>query len=388
MPMNDNRRLSPESLAAQAVHYIDSDTGAVVPPIHTATTFARDRDYQTISHYIYGRNESPTYAPAEALLARLDAGAEALLFASGLAAIAAVLETLPMGARIVAPMIMYHGTLARMHHLAATRGMVLALFDPDNPDGLQNAVAAGKTDLVWIETAVNPTWTVIDVAAAAKVAHAAGAFLAVDSTVTPPVTTQPLALGADIVMHSATKYLNGHSDVTAGVLVTAAADDRWATIKEIRKDTGGILGPFEAWLLLRGLRTLFIRFERASQSALALAQHFDGHPGVEAVLYPGLPNSHGYAIACKQMQGGFGGMLSILVKGGMAAAKSVTANLNVFIAATSLGGVESLVEHRKIIEGPDSLVPDNLLRLSIGIESVDDLIADLEQALARAADEG
>jgi cystathionine gamma-synthase len=236
--------------------------------------------------------------------------------------------------------------------------------------------------VVWIETPVNPTWDVIDIAQAAEIAHAAGAVLAVDGTVASPVTTRALEYGADIVFHSATKYLNGHSDVVAGVLVTAREDERWEDIKLVRTLTGGILGPHEAWLLLRGMRTLFLRFDQASTTALQLAQHFEGHPRLQQVLYPGLETHPGHAIARRQMTRGFGGMLSLLVKGGADEAKRIAGKTRLMVRATSLGGVESLIEHRASSEGPRSAVPKNLLRLSIGIENCQDLIDDLEQSLA------
>jgi cystathionine gamma-synthase len=204
----------------------------------------------------------------------------------------------------------------------------------------------------------------------------------VDSTVPTPVLTRPLEHGADIVMHSATKYLNGHGDVVAGALVTKREDEQWRHIEEIRAEGGAILGSFEAWLLQRGMRTLFLRVGKASAAALQIARHFENHPQLERVLYPGLPSHPGHEIARRQMAGGFGGMLSLRVKGGEEAALAVASRLKTFIRATSLGGVESLVEHRYSIEGPNSPIPKNLLRLSIGIESTDDLIADLEQALS------
>jgi cystathionine gamma-synthase len=247
---------------------------------------------------------------------------------------------------------------------------------------VRRAVRPGPTKLVWIETPANPTWAVSDIAAVAEIAHAAGARVAVDSTAATPVLSQPLALGADIVMHSATKYLNGHSDVLAGALVTRAADEAWMRIAGVRAEGGAVLGPFEAWLLLRGMRTLFVRVRQCCRNAMAIAAHFENHPKLAAVLYPGLPSDPGHAIARKQMNGGFGGMLSIRVRGGAPAALAVAARLKLWTRATSLGGVESLVEHRASIEGPDSPAPADMLRLSTGIEEVADLITDLEQALA------
>ena len=243
----------------------------------------------------------------------------------------------------------------------------------------------GRTRLVWLETPANPSWEISDIAAVAEIAHRAGARLAVDSTVATPVLTRPLALGADLVMHSATKYLNGHSDVIAGTLTTAVDDEWWARLKTIRVRQGGILGSFEAWLLLRGMRTLFLRVRQSSAAAQHVAEHFVGHPAVAEVLYPGLPDFPGHALAARQMSGGFGGMLSIRVRGGEAAAIATAARVEVWKRATSLGGVESLIEHRASIEGPTSPVPRDLLRLSVGIEEPDDLIADLEAALRLTA---
>jgi cystathionine gamma-synthase len=222
---------------------------------------------------------------------------------------------------------------------------------------------------------------VIDIRRTAEIAHGCGALLAVDGTAASPVLTRPLELGADLVMQSATKYLNGHSDVLAGVLVTAQPDERWAAIRADRHDAGALLGPFEAWLLLRGLRTLALRVERASANALAIARFLERHPRVERVLYPGLPSHPQHEIARRQMTGGFGGLLSFLVKGRAKDALAVARRLQVILRATSLGGIESLIEHRVSIEGPGTAVPPNLLRLSTGIEDTDDLIADLAQAL-------
>ena len=254
---------------------------------------------------------------------------------------------------------------------------------PPIPAALEAALTPA-TRLVWIETPTNPLWEVIDIAAAARAAHASGARLAVDCTTAPPCTTLALALGADIAFHSGTKYMGGHSDLTAGVLSTARRDDLWAELRLIRTLHGSVIAAFEAWLLIRGLRTLFLRFERASANALTIARHFEHHPAIARVLYPGLPAHPGHAIAAAQMTGGFGGMLSLVTHGTFQTAQAVATAARVFIPATSLGGVESLLEHRKAIEGPDSPVPDTLLRLSIGIEDAGDLIDDLEQALERS----
>lgn len=375
-----NSKISPATDLAQAGHFIDPDSRAVVPPIISATTFARDKDYE-LGKYIYSRDGNPTYDPAEELIARLEGGMDSLLFASGLAAASAVFEPLRPGQHVIAPKVMYHGLQDWLRILADRRGIEVSFVDPTDPANVASAITP-NTAIVWVETLSNPTWDVIDVAAVAKVAHDGGAMLGVDATVTPPVTCKPLALGADIVFHSTTKYLNGHSDVTGGVLTTAKDSAYWADINKVRKYVGGVMGPFEAWLLLRGMRTLAIRWERASSNASAISKHFDGHPGLERVLYAGLPGHPGHDIAARQLTGGFGGMMSLLVAGGAEAALKVAKKVELFVPATSLGGVESLIEHRTTVEGPDSLTPSNLLRLSVGIEDAGDLIADLEQALA------
>jgi cystathionine gamma-synthase len=248
-------------------------------------------------------------------------------------------------------------------------------------DAVRAAVRPGVTRLVWVETPANPLWSLTDIAAVAEIAHAAGAVLAVDSTIATPVLSRPLGLGADIVMHSATKYLNGHSDVLAGSLTVARADALWESIRSVRVQHGGVLGPFESWLLQRGLRTLFPRVLWQSASALTLAERLSDHPGVAAVLYPGLPGFPGHELARRQMQGGFGGMLSVRVRGGAEAAIAAAAHVRLWKRATSLGGVESLVEHRASVEGPGSPVPGDLLRLSVGIEAVEDLWDDLSGAI-------
>lgn len=379
--MKEERPVDPETLAAQGTHPSDTH-GSVVPPLTPSTTFARDEHYALLSgSRSYARDHNPTFEPAEHLLTQLEHGAAARLFASGMAAAMAVVQTLAPGERVVAPRVMYWGLRNWLLRFSAQWGIDVALFDPADLEALTRAVAEGNTRLLWIETPCNPTWDVIDIARAAEIAHAQNAKLAVDSTVATPVHTRPLELGADLVMHSATKYLNGHADVVAGVLVTAHADDWWRSICEQRAEAGAIPGTFEAWLLQRGMRTLFVRVAAASASALAIARHFEGHPRIERVLYPGLETHPGHGVAARQMHGGYGGMLSLRVKGGAEAALAVANACRVFIRATSLGGVESLIEHRYTIEGPQSPIPPDLLRLSVGLESTRDLIGDLEQAL-------
>ena len=371
----------PSTLAAQAMGWVDPSTRAVIPPIHTATTFIRDPDNQYRSGRSYARADNPTFDHAEALLAALEGGAACLTFASGMAAATTVFQALVPGDHVIAPNVMYWGLRRWLTSFGSERGLLVDLVDASYLDAIAAALRPGRTRLVWIETPANPTWAITDIAAAAKLAHDAGARLAVDSTVATPVLTRPIALGADLVMHSATKYLNGHSDVVAGALVTARKDDFWHRLETLRHGGGAILGPFEAWLLLRGMRTLPLRVERACRTAAMLAERLAAHRRVSAVLYPGLQGHPGHAVAARQMQGGFGGMLSIRVAGGEQAAIATAARVRIWKRATSLGGVESLIEHRASVEGPGTPAPPDLLRLSVGIEDADDLLADLDHAL-------
>ena len=373
--------LQPATLAAQALGRIDPEYGELIPPIHLATTYERGTDGSYPKGRVYARDQNPSFDQAEALLSTLEGGAGALLFASGMAAATAPFLALKPGDHVLAPQVMYWALRKWLGEFAVSWGLAVEFFPNDSLASLQRLVRPGATKLVWLETPANPTWAVTDIAGAAAIAHGAGARLAVDSTVATPVLTRPLEHGADLVMHSATKYLNGHSDVVAGALVAARADDYWQRIRYVRSANGAILGPVEAWLLLRGMRTLYLRVRAASQSALAVAERLQGHGKLVGVLYPGLGNDAGHRIAAKQMRGGYGGMLSIRVAGGEAAAMRVAAALRIFKRATSLGGVESLVEHRASVEGPGTPCPPDLLRLSIGIEDPADLIADLEQAL-------
>jgi cystathionine gamma-synthase len=380
----DAKGRKPETLAAQAMGWVDETTRAVSPPIHTSSTYLRDPDNQYRSGRAYARADNPAFDQAEALLAALEKGAQAALFSSGMAAATSVFLALSPGDHVLAPKVMYWSLRNWLTGFATEWGLAVDLVDMGDPAAVRAAVRPGKTRLVWIETPANPLWTVTDIAATAEIAKSAGAMLAVDSTVATPVLTRPLELGADLVMHSATKYLNGHSDLIAGALATREDNAFWQRIKAMRAQLGGTMGSFEAWLLLRGMRTLFLRVNAASRSAQRLAEHFSGHPHVAEVLYPGLPSGVSHAVAARQMQGGFGGMLSIRARGGEAAAIATAAGVTLWKRATSLGGVESLVEHRASIEGANTPVPFDLLRLSVGIEDAGDLIADLEQALDAA----
>lgn len=375
-------KLSPATRAAQALRHIDAESGAVTPSIQLSSTFARDEEYGLRLGYSYARNGGPTVKQAEEIIADLDEAEGALVFASGMAAIVTLLETLNTGDHVVAQQVMYHGAKDWLLRLQEKRGIKLTLFDQADESALKKAITA-ETKIVWIETPSNPSWDVVDIEAAAKASHAVGARLVVDCTTAPPCTSLSLELGADYAFHSATKYMGGHSDITGGVLTCAKADAQWEEICDLRYPLGNVIRPFDAWLLIRGIRTLYLRYERASENAMKIAQHFENHPRIAKVLYPGLPSHPGHSIAARQMTGGFGGMISLLTHDTKTAI-DIARFTQVFIPATSLGGVESLIEYRKAAEGPNSLVPDTLLRLSIGVESVDDLINDLEQALERA----
>jgi cystathionine gamma-synthase len=308
-----------------------------------------------------------------------------------MAAATAVFQALSPGDCVLAPKVMYWSLRNWLANFATQWGLRVRFIDMSDPEQVRSAVLADKIKLIWIETPANPLWTITDIAVTCDIAHASGAVVAVDSTVATPVLTRPFELGADIVMHSATKYLNGHSDVIAGTLSVREESPLWLRIKSIRAQIGGVLGPFEAWLLTRGMRTLFPRVRAACTSAQIIAERLAQNRFVDQVLYPGLPAFPGHAIAARQMHGGFGGMLSIRVQGskngsitGERAAIAVAAGVELWKRATSLGGVESLIEHRASVEGAGTPVPGDLLRLSVGIEDTEDLIADLEHALARA----
>ncbi len=381
--MNDKPdSLRRETLAAQGLGRIAQPYREIVPPIHTATTYERGPDGRYPGGRVYSRADNPTYDTPEALLAALEGGKQALLFASGQAAAAAVFQSLLPGDAVLAPRNMYWALRGWLVNFAAPRGLRVAFYENDSIDDLARLARETKPKLLWAETPANPTWEVTDLAAAATIARETGARLAVDSTSATPLLQRPLELGAHLVMHSATKYLNGHSDVIAGALVTAADDDFWRTLRQARSGGGAVIGPFEAWLLLRGMRTLALRVAAASSSAMAIATRLEGHAKLSHVLYPGLPGHPGHAVAARQMHGGFGGMMSLRLAAGEAAARDFTNRLKLFRQATSLGSVESLAEHRASVEGPATLCPADLVRLSVGIEHVDDLVDDLLQALA------
>lgn len=381
--MSDFKDMQPETLLAQAGGAIDLQSGGVVPPIQPSTTYARDEDYNPLNaNNIYARPHNDVARQAESVLAALEGGAEAMLFPSGMAAIAALMRTVPSGGRVVLQSGIYWNTTKWVRDFAARRQITIDEVDSSDIKALEAACAKGAADIVWVETPSNPWLKLTDIAAAKQAAARCGALLAVDSTAASPILAKPLEFGADIVMHSATKIINGHSDVLGGVLITKEVTQVWDEIAMDRAGAGAVMGPFEAWLLLRGMRTLAVRAERMASNALKVARFLEDHPRVDSVLFPGLDSHPQHQLAQKQMPGGAGFLLSFLVKGDREVALQVAGKLKLFHRATSLGGVESLVEHRHTIE-PHTGIPETLLRISVGIENSDDLIADLGQALGQ-----
>lgn len=370
-----------ETLAIHAGHTPDPATGAVMSPIHLSTTFERAADGSYPSGYVYTRTANPNRHELEATLAALEGGAAAAAFASGLAATGAIFQALAPGDHVLFPDDVYFGAGRLLRELMAPWGLRYSIVNMADLDAVRAAVRP-QTRLVWVETPSNPLLKITDIAAVAEIAHAAGARCAVDNTWPSPVGQQPLALGADLVMHATTKYLGGHSDVLGGAVVVREVDEFFERIRLVQTIGGAVPSPFDCWLLLRSLRTLPYRMRAHSANAQRVAEFLAEHPAVAAVHYPGLPTHPGHAVARRQMKL-YGGMLSIQVRGGAEEAMAVAARVRLFTRATSLGGVESLIEHRASVEGAHTTTPANLLRLSIGLEHPDDLIADLAQALAR-----
>ena len=380
MDDGNKRRLNIRTLATQALGVHDPTTMGLVPPIHIATTFIRDADNGYKSGHVYGRTDSVTVQHAQNVIAALESAEEAMLFGSGMAAATSVFLALKTPTHIIASKGTYWGLRSWLREIGRY-GHSVTFADTSDLEEVRAAVKPGQTGLFWVETPSNPLWGITDIEAVAALAHSAGALLCVDSTVATPIFTRPLELGADIVMHSATKYLNGHSDVIAGALATAQRGDLWSQIEKLRGSQGTIVGPFEAWLLTRGMRTLDVRVRTQAKTAAWLAEQLVSHSAVSDVLYPGLRTHPNHHVARRQMRGGFGGMLSIRLKDGEAAAIDTAARVRLWKRATSLGGVESLIEHRASIEGQDSPCPPDLLRLSVGLEDADDLYNDLILAL-------
>lgn len=371
----------------KAIHIgrgVDPSTGAVSIPLHTSTTFERGADGAFPSGFEYTRDANPTRNAFEAAMASLEGGHQAIAFSSGMAAISAVIEGHPSRGRIVVPDDMYFGIRSLMDETDIGRRFDFVPVDMRDLDALQTAVTGADTGLVWIETPSNPLIRVVDIAAACQIAHEAGALAVVDNTWATPVLQRPLEFGADAVMHSATKYIGGHSDLMAGVVVTPEGSPLERPLRMIQRHKGSVAAPFDCWLALRGLQTLPLRMEAHCEGARQVADALKAHRHVEQVLFPGLPDDPGHALATRQMSG-YGAMLSFIVAGGAEAAMAVAGQLRLIVRATSLGGAHSLIEHRASVEGPKSMAPAGLLRVSVGLEHPQDIIDDLTQALGGLA---
>ncbi|HET9798845.1 MAG TPA: aminotransferase class I/II-fold pyridoxal phosphate-dependent enzyme [Gemmatimonadaceae bacterium] len=372
-----------ETIAARAGHAIDPSTGAVIPPIHLSTTFERERDGSYRQGFLYARMSNPTRTQLESALAALEGGTSAVAFSSGMAATNAVFQALAPGDHVIAPVDAYYSTLKLLREVFGPWGLESDACDLSDLDAVRRLIRP-TTKLLWIETPSNPLLRVVDIAALVELAHGVGARCVVDNSWATPILQRPLDLGADVAMHSTTKYLGGHSDLIGGALVTRVDDDFTARLRGVQALAGAIPSPFDCWLLMRGIRSLPWRMRGHCANAAAVARFLAAHPAIEAVHYPGLPSHPGHDVAARQMRD-YGGMLSVEVRGGEQASIDVTNRLTLFTRATSLGGPESLIEHRASVEGPTTISPRNLLRISVGLESADDLIEDLRQALEWAS---
>ena len=368
-----------ETLFVHAGNAPDSSTGAIAPPIHLSTTFARDENNELIGPSPYIREGNPTQSLLEQALAPLEGGDAALVFGSGMAAASALMQTLGSGAHLLLPDDAYYGNRVAAQDFLSRWGIRTDLVAMDDPSALVAAIRP-ETRLIWLETPSNPLMKVTDLAASIAIAKRSGIPTVVDNTFATPALQRPIALGADVILHSMTKYIGGHSDVQGGALVFAKKGELHDKVEHARHVLGGVASPFNSWLALRGLRTLAVRMERHSANALALARALEGHPALSAVHYPGLASDPGHSVAKRQMSA-FGGMLSLRVRAGRDAAITAVRRARLFTRATSLGAVESLIEHRATSEGPSSRTPPDLIRISVGLEHADDLIADLRQAL-------
>ena len=372
-----------ETLAVQSGRNVDPTTGAVTPPIHMSTTFEREPDGTYPTGFVYGRSGNPTRALLEECVRDLEGGEVAAAFSSGAAALAAVFQSLGTGDQVIAPLDLYHGTALLLQERLARWGLHTSFVDMTDIDAVREAVTPA-TRLILVETPSNPLLKITDIVVVAELAHERGITCVCDNTLATPVLQRCLELGADMVVHSTTKYLGGHGDVTGGAVVSATDSPMFQEIRAIQRDVGAVPSPFDCWLVLRGIRTLPYRMRAHSENAARVATFLDDHPEVLEVFYPGLPGHGGHEIARRQMSM-FGGMLSVRIRGGREAAFRVAARTSLFTRATSLGSYESLIEHRASIEGhgssSPSATPEDLLRVSVGLENADDLIADLDRAL-------
>lgn len=371
-----------ETRAVHAGAEPDPETGALAPPVHLSTTFEHGPAGEPRGGHIYIRESNPTQSRLEEALAAIEGGETALVFSSGVAAGAAYLQSLDPGAHVLFHRDIYYAFRTMAQEYLPRWGLTASFVDMTDLGAVRAAIRP-NTRLLWAETPTNPLMQVLDLRALAAESAHAGAHILVDGTFATPALQRPLELGADVVLHSTTKYLGGHGDILGGALVFRSRDDRFARAQHNRHILGPIASPFASWMVLRGLRTLACRVERQAANALAIARALEGHPGLKSVHYPGLPSNPGHEIAKRQMSA-FGGMMSLRVAGGREGAIDAARRVRLFRNATSLGSVESLLEHRVSVESPDTTTPDDLLRLSIGLEHPDDLIEDLRQALQGA----
>lgn len=368
-----------DTLALRSTHHPDPLTGAVVPPIHLSTTYERNEAYELPGGYLYTRPNNPNRESLERALADLESGAVAMAFGSGQAATMTLFQALLPGDHVVVANDAYYGTPALLADVFAPWGLTYTRVDMTDVLAVKAAIRA-NTRLVWTETPSNPMLAMTDLAAVAAIAHQAGALVVCDNTWATPVLQRPLDLGCDVVMHSTTKYFGGHSDVLGGALIFRQDDTLAQRVRQLQGLSGAVPSPFDCWLVMRGIKTLGVRVRAQSASAQALAEFLEGHPSVERIHYPYLTSHPAHALAREQMSAG-GAMLSVRVKGGAAEALRVCSRVRLFTRATSLGGVESLIEHRASVEGEHSTTPPNLLRISVGLEDVRDLVEDLEFGL-------
>ncbi|GAB3165878.1 trans-sulfuration enzyme family protein [Telluribacter humicola] len=372
--------MHPETLALRSTHFPDANVASVVPPLYLSTTYERDANYELSKGYLYTRADNPNRQQLESSLAVLEGGATAMAFASGQAATMAVFQSLKPGDHVIVPDDAYYGTPSLLQSIFADWGMSFSKVDTTNLAAVEESLRP-ETRLVWLETPSNPQLKITDIEAVANLARSRGALTVCDNTWSTPILQRPLDLGCDVVMHSTTKYLGGHSDVLGGALVFKQDDSFVQRVRLVQTLGGAVPSPFDCWLLSRGIKTLAVRVRQQSIHAQRLADFLSEHPAVEQVHYPGLPSHQGYFLAQRQMTMP-GAMLSVQVKGGAEEALRFINKLQLFTKATSLGGVESLIEHRASVEGPESTTPANLLRVSVGLEHPDDLIGDLRQALS------
>ncbi len=371
-----------ETLAVHAGHAADPETGAVAPPIYLSTTFARDEEGVPLGGHTYVRDSNPNESQLEAALALLEGGESALVFASGMAAGIALLQALPPGSHVLFPDDIYYGFRAAAEEYLPNWGIASSFVAMNDLAAIEAAIRPG-TRVVWMESPSNPLLKMTDIRAVADLARQAGALSVIDSTIATPALQRPIELGVDVVLHSTTKYFGGHSDVQGGALIFARKGELWEKVDRVRHVLGAVASPFNSWLVLRGLRSLACRVRTQSAGALAVARFLADSSAVSAVHYPGLESHPGHEVAKRQMSA-FGAMLSFQLRDGREAALRIVSRARLFTRATSLGGVESLIEHRATSEGPGSRTAQDLIRLSIGVEHPDDLIADLEQALQGA----